>query len=226
MTPRFIFKLTISIIVLNFSTGCVPPVKLQPYNSQSIDLYKNAQNKNGLIVAAYPLVDEKESIKYFGFDLTSNNILAIYVSIENRNSFSRFTVCHDKSYLSFHDNERTLPGSASPKSGNEGRGLISASEPLFFVAPFMPATLLVGAPMAFVGQKQWMDAQSIKFNFHEQELSSKTLPPQGKTQGFLYFQIQNIKNYFFTFTFHFEAIEMKTKELVEYDFPLLINQKR
>jgi hypothetical protein len=232
-TYQAILWFTISIGAVLTLSSCA--VKLEKYTAMPANSYSNIQNKNGLALAVHPLINDKESEKYFGFDLISKNILAIFVAAENKNPLSSFIISADKFFMSCDEDEKIPPASSSPYSGNEAEAkaakLFNAANDIAFgsvvgtlFVPLAPAALLVATPLGISGEKQMLDSRAISFNFSEQEFVTRTLSPSGRAQGFFYFRVFFIRKESLNCVCQISVKDTITKEDLEYDFPLVINK--
>ena len=75
--------------------GCAS-LHLPEYKPQTIDRYPHAQVKDGLAIAANPLIDKEEVVKYFGADLLSLDVLPVLVVAENRSLSSSFVLSKEQ----------------------------------------------------------------------------------------------------------------------------------
>jgi hypothetical protein len=209
-------RLAFMVCLLGFSFGCTA-VKLPSYTGQPVERYPNVQIKNGLAVATHPLTDKRESKNYFGLDLVSADILAIYVSVENRSPSSNFILLPERTSVRFGSDKEYAPfGSPRPKAGPKG----GPDRYAVFATIFT-----VAAPLVFADEKQELDAGAINFHLFEEEFSPTTLAPAGQAWGFVYFQIPGLQKESRPCVFHFEGIETKSRAMVPYDFALEINRK-
>jgi len=73
-----LFILSIVIVVSGCAMKALPRYDVKPASE-----YKLSDTKEGLSIAVYPILDEKESEKYFGTNLLEDSILAVMVTAEN-----------------------------------------------------------------------------------------------------------------------------------------------
>jgi hypothetical protein len=160
-------------------TGC-STLELPKYPVGSAVSYPDSVTKDGLIVAAKPILDKNDSQKYFGADLIASNILAILVVAENHNLSSSFIIDNRNiSLLHYEKKEDSLHIAESDNSSGVAMSAVGG----LLLSPL----LIVGGVLQ--GAKTYSDAGMVRYNFESQALKSHTLSPGDSTSGFVYFQV-------------------------------------
>jgi hypothetical protein len=185
-------------------SGCATK-KLPEHEMPPLTYYPYSQEKDGLAVAVQPVMSPQESKKYFGTDLLSAGILAVFVTAENRNSPSSFLVSREKFSLRFQQTEA---------SGVSRRDQLRSEVPGQVV---MITGAALSLPLLFVGTKLISDANVVKNNFAVKELQAKTLSSGEKIHGFVYFQLPQGQAAAGR-TLHVEIQELTTKQVNSFDF--------
>jgi hypothetical protein len=197
------------MLVIFFATtlaGC-STVKMADFESKPFDKYTYSQIKDGLAIAIHPISNKEESKKYFGTDLLSANILALYVIVVNRESSTEFLLLKDR--VSLRQSEHLL-GSAS---NSDSVGSPEAGEDVIIVSAFFLF------PMIFVGAQMVTDAFEVKHNFIKKELRSATLSPNESTKGFLYFSLPKENIGAGNFYFSIEITNQRTHNINTFVIP-------
>ena len=83
------------LVAVLLSEGCSTK-KLPEHPTQPLSSYPYSEVKDGLTVAIQPLTNPQESERYFGTDLLSSGIFAVFVSAENRGSPSTFILLKER----------------------------------------------------------------------------------------------------------------------------------
>jgi hypothetical protein len=177
--------LLLTLTMLLIASGCA--TQLADYQPRPIDQYRHVQVENGLAVVIEPLTETAEAEKYFGTDLVSKGILAVFVIVQNRGETS-ILVSTEKIALGEGQvgSSPKGPDSADATATGMGVGLIGAA--LF---PPLVVPLVVFLPIA---SSMIANSNEMKHNFQTKELRTKTLSPGGSTSGFLYFKIPSTVN--------------------------------
>jgi len=152
---------------------------LPKYEPPSTGANSSSKSSNGLTVSVRPLVDGNESRKYFGTDLTSKNILAIFISLENKSNKRIYIIPKKSITFKYHDSATKAKNATnSPGDSDAGEALATAG---VIVSP-----LLMGAGLTIAG-----DQTVINHAFKSNEYQNRTLSPGNSAQGFLYFKWPN-----------------------------------
>lgn len=191
-------------ILLN---GCAT-LHLPKYEPQSFDHYLCSQVKDGLAVAIHPLTDRREIRKYFGIDLLSAHILAVFVVAENRSSSLSFILSKDQFSLGAKQIETGFTSGFDQLTSESGSDAVSILGAIFIA----PALILFGAKMD-------SDAAEINYNFAVKELQTKTLSPKEVTHGFVYFRLPDEYNVNDQWTVHLEAFDLRNKDSKSFNIP-------
>ncbi len=192
--------------------GC-STMKLPEHPVQPANYSPYSQIKDGLAVAIEPLTSSQESEKYFGTDLLSAGILAVFVTAENRGAPSSFLVT--KEQFSLREGQAEVhEASRRDQLGSEAAGqTINTVGALGLV--IVP---ILALPLVFVGSKMTSDATVVKQNFAVKELQAKTLSSGEEIHGFVYFQLLPGHTGPGQWTVHLEAQDLNTKEVKSFDF--------
>jgi len=205
-----VLALTLSLAILQ--AGC-STMHLPNYEPQGYGHYKNSQVQDGLAVAIHPLTDKEESEKYFGTDLLSGNVLAVFVMAENQSPGANFLISNRQ--FSLRAEKQDYKGAATYEGSSETAGQATMLVGALLLYPVAVAVL----PMLFAGAKMISDSTEIKRNFAVKELKTRTISPGEGTHGFVYFQLPANGAVPHRLSVHVEVQELKRKGPVVFDLP-------
>lgn len=98
-----IVRPSVLAIIAVFSLMACSTMDLKDYPEATEEIFADAHMINGVSVVVQPLLDEEESLRYFGVDLTDKNILAIHVAIRNADKNNSYLVFSDALQISPKD---------------------------------------------------------------------------------------------------------------------------
>ncbi len=185
-----------------FLIGC-STTELPQYHAQPFDTYEFSESNQGLAIALHPLTNQDESEKYFGQNLLTYNILAIFIVAENKSTTSTFLLSNENFQLG---------------GGNAG----GPSEDPEVTTPHPGAVLSLGAfPILLpLAGAMLSEAAEIEHNFLAKEFQAETLSPGKKTEGFVYFQLpEKQEDWPQQWILHVEALEVKKKDTISLTIP-------
>jgi len=217
--------LIISLLAKFALAGC-SAVTLQQYKAPPVSQQQHAQAKNGLAVAIHAIVDDDEGKRRFGVTLLAHDILAVHVSAENRSTSSSFVVLPERFAAACDGNDQKTPSEAAPHKVADGTDLVAAGNSIAPAIVWFPPLALVAFPLAFVGDKQMLDAHAIQYNFARERFVSRTLSPNATAHGFEYFKLDGLSRNAATCTFIFRAMDTHTKEELEMIFDVVVGRRR
>lgn len=185
-------------------------MEIPVYPSRPAQSYTHHKTKDGLTVAIHKLTDKKEMREYFGVNMDSAKILAVFVKAENNNPDSSFLILKDKVKVG---QTKTVVGReiASESAGNAVATIGAVALVIIPVAAL---------PVLFSGMKMVSNASAIKHNFAVKELQTRTISPGKSVEGFIYFQIPDDLDKSMEWAVNVEAMKLKTKEEVSFYFPI------
>ena len=168
------------VLMAIVTTGCtmsVPEFKVRETSS-----YEQTTEKDGLMIAVYPTVQNSELDETFKIDLVSKGLLPVLLVADNRSQADSFILDTEKITMA----ERGVDQAKSGKrervtSEGPGTGLIAAGA----FAPLVPVLL----PLLITGVKMVSDAQIIEHNVADKAFYSRTLDPGQKAFGYLYMPV-------------------------------------
>lgn len=139
---------------------------LKQYPEAPTALFKNAESKDGISAVAQLLSDE-ESKEYFGVNLPSNGIIAVYLTVRNDSQKDSYVVYADSVKIDKQNGENVINNPANSRM-NTGE--------------------VVSIISLWLGAKLMSDASVIKENFELKRLRTTTIDPGEKLSGFSYFR--------------------------------------
>jgi hypothetical protein len=159
-----------------FMLGCSAE-RLPDYPMRPLSEYGQTKSQDGVTIAVHPMTDSQETKKYFGMDLLHNDILAVFIAVENGNSTASYIVQKNRISL----NEGTT--GKSSKVGDNATANVEGSVIVGAILVFPPAALVTMPFMA----KEVSNSAEIKRNFASKELHQETISPDKIKSGFVYF---------------------------------------
>ena len=139
---------------------------------------------DNLGISAYPMTDMVEEKTYFGLDLNKAHILAVWLSLTNRSTTTRYSIdCDDirVSYDALTLNETERSGSSIDDSRDkdlENAGALGMAGGVVALPVALPLMLLSADALA--------KNDEIKRSLMVKQLYSRTLAPQQSVEGFVY----------------------------------------
>jgi len=143
---------------------------------RSADSYPLHQEKNGLLIAAHAIVDEREMDDAFGVDLFRKGIAPIRVVVEDRSSSTTFVL--DRRNIEAGVYVPGQVGRVTEGLGSSVGGEVSTAAGAFVLTPLL-----------FAGIKMMSDATVVAHNVGDKQFYSRTLDPGQRAQGIVYFQL-------------------------------------
>jgi hypothetical protein len=174
------------ILSLSLVIGGCAPKKLPEYPAQPPNSYPYSQVQDGLAIGIKPLTDPQESETYFGTDLLSRGVLAIFVSAENQGASGTFVLSKDRFTLQTNQKEeQAVSGREQVQS--------PARKVVYKTILGIGAILTGGRPDMFPGlpavlfSKIHEGEESVIRKFIDEELFINPIPHGQGTHGFVYF---------------------------------------
>jgi hypothetical protein len=147
---------------------------LEQYPNAPSNLLGKTPSRNGVSVAAQPLLGEKESKAYFGVDLIKNDILAVHITVRNDNANKSYLVPADSLQIT---QRNAVDNVNTPEDGDQQAG----------EAIGVASVVLISPALLAVAVQQLSDASIIKENFEAQKFRTTTIDPGETVGGFSYF---------------------------------------
>jgi len=163
-------------------TSCASTMLQFPnFDSSVINGPEHMKEIDGLFVGIHPIVDKYEMGTYFKSDLSSKNILAVFISVENRTDTLSYIVSKDDIFLKINDKRvRKQYDTNETQVGDDTNAKIVDVMGAILVAP-----VLLG-----IGPGMISDAGTTRHNFLSKEMVPfTTLFPGRSTGGFKYFKM-------------------------------------
>jgi len=206
---RYMFARLLAVMILleGCATTKLPEPETRPLNS-----YPYSQVKDGLAVAIQPLTNGQESEKYFGTNLLSNGILAVFVAAENHGSPSSFMLSKERFMLRAGQTEAYGVSGRGQIEPGAGTAVAAVGNVGIVVVP------VLALPILIVGSNMLSNEEVIKHNFTVKELQAKTISDGEETHGFVYFQLLQGHAGPGQWTIHVEAVDLKSKDVKSFDF--------
>lgn len=136
---------------------------------------------DGLFVGIHPIVDKDEMKTYFKSDLSSNNILAVFISVENRTDTLSYIVSKDDIFLKINDERFTKQYETNETQVGDDTNAKTVD---------VMGAVLVSPILLGIGPGMISDAGTTRHNFLSKEMVPfTTLFPGWSTGGFKYFKI-------------------------------------
>ncbi|MCK5270152.1 MAG: hypothetical protein KAJ46_05175 [Sedimentisphaerales bacterium] len=201
----------ISILLIN---GCAT-LQFPDYSPQKSDQPQYSQVKDGVFIAIHPLVDKVEMEKYFKVDLLGDNILAVFITVENRTPSSSYIVSKDHLLLE-NLGSGVNTDLENTQIGNDSKGQAVMSLGVISAVVFIP-----------IGAKMVSDAGMIRHNFLVKEIKTTTLFPGQQTNGFAYFKLpqQSKNDNLLMLEINIKEIESGATKTFNFTFDLAVNKK-
>lgn len=170
----------ILILLLILLNGCATSTLQFPdYSPQKSDQPQYSQVKDGVFIAIHPLVDKGEMEKYFKFDFLADNILAVFITVENKTPSSIYIVNKDHIILRGAGDGQDINLETTQIGNDLEKAQTVGMAGVFVLAPvFIP-----------ISARMMSDAGSIRHNFLVKEIKTTTLFPGQQTNGFAYFKL-------------------------------------
>lgn len=197
------------IILLN---GCAT-LSFPEHEAQPFNYYQHSQIKDGLAVAVQPMTNQQEVKRYFGGSLVSENILPVFVIVENRSASSSFILSKDQ--ISFQTEKSATP----ILSGRENIGDDSTEKNIEVVAGVGSVVLIPFIPLHIFAGEMVVEAGAIRANAANKELTSKTISPGRLHKGFVYFQLPKDNITMQRWILHINFLNNKSRKVIGFDLP-------
>lgn len=210
---KIIRSLNIFLIACLALSGCAT-MQIPDYASLPVQSYSNRITKDGLSIAVRPINDKKEMKKYFGINLASAKILAIFIKAENTNQNTSYLLAKDK--IKVGQGATMLDDEIAYDSKGDGIATIG-----FIALGIIPIAAL---PAIFTGLKMASNSSAVQHNFAVKELRTRTISPGKSVEGFIYFQIPDTLDESQELEVHIEAVKLQTKDKVNFVFPINIKK--
>jgi len=179
-------KAIIATVLCLMPLGC-STVLTPPYQPQA-GTVTHVSEIDGLRLTAIPLTKE-EVAQSFGRDLLEEEILPVFLIAENRTAASSFSVTPERASLGDFSVGGDLLPSYSRFARLGGAGAAGLT-PLLLAGPIGLGVLIVTAPVLYTaGSKASSDASQVRYNFVKSRLGARTLVPNERVEGFLYFAL-------------------------------------
>jgi hypothetical protein len=210
-----------SLAVVLLVGGCGAK-KLPAYPAHPPGSYPYSQIKDGLAVSIRPLTNPQESETYFDTDLLSRGILAIFISAENRESPSTFTLLKERFTLQTAQREaHTVSGREQVTSGTLDN--IEEATKVVGLAAGVASALFLGlggVPFYIASGEIHLHEERVKHKFTVEELQTKTMSTGEGTHGFVYFPRPPGYPGQEQWVLHLEAQDLNSQEVKVFDFVL------
>jgi hypothetical protein len=170
------------------------------------------KEKDDLFICIHPIVNRNEMDNYFKTDLASHNILAVYISIENRSETYSYIVSKEDISLYInkkrsdeqYDTSNTLVGDDSTAKTVDVLGAVLVSPVLLFIGPGMIS-----------------HAGTTRHNLLSKEIVPfKTLFPGQSIGGFTYFKTPEEGISSSSFVFEVKVKELDSESITAINFSL------
>ncbi len=231
---NYFIKSTICLFLFVVVTSC-SSTRLTEVTILPIEQYKYYKEVNGLRIAIDPYSDPDRIKKTFGTNLLDDNILPIFLLIENHNTDTSFYINKDAICLTF----LTVTELEKLKAENiEIEQLVSAIYNLTYpnimnlrnylrsqyggnvnLYPLIANTgelilAIWGAGMTIKELSNMQKIEIIEHNIVKQTLMEKTINPGGSNSGFVYVKIKDIneQNYLFSI----QATDFKSNKNINF----------
>ncbi len=188
-------------IIVVFSVVACSTMDLKDYPEAKEGVLTDTRKINGVSIVAQPLLDDEESQRYFGVDLTDKNILAVHVTIRNDDKYNSYLVFDDALHIS---QKKDIDIVNSPEKDSQ----IAADRAIatsFVLTPLLIADIFLqndvlgvaGAvllPLVAFSIQQNSDASIIKEKFEVNKFHTGTLDPGETMAGFTYFDLSEVES--------------------------------
>lgn len=200
-TAKLHYYLIIIATLLFLNTSCttvIPKYKLPSDNLNQTDL------KSDVKFTVRPLVNPDESEKYFGNVLLSEGIIAIFLKIENQSDSSHYKVDKNEIWLS------VLPTKGNEEILSKDRGDAQSNDYTFGASAML-------AQMAINESRK-------EFALRSNEYRTRTIPPRGRAQGFLYFKYSGKQEDLGDLKLHIKAVDPVERKGIYFDFNIMLTK--
>ncbi len=173
---RLFCMFAITAALFGLLVGCSTK-RLPDYPTLSAHQYANKDTQNDLTVAIHPMTEENEIKQYFGINLLADDILPVFVVIENRNREISFILRKQEIQL--------LNEGCRAHDANESSRKIESSE---------SAAEAVAVISPWIGTSMFSKNEEVRRNFAMKELQQTTVSPGDAKSGFVFFQLPKPDN--------------------------------
>lgn len=188
LLPKHRFtKILTSCVLLSFISCST--MHLDKYQEPDFPVYEESSETPGLMMFATPMLDDNASKKCFGVKLLENNILAIYLSVKNRNSDHSYLIRAESIRLTESDSSHAID---RPEKGDKDAARGAAAG--LAVGTILVSPLLLSVFLPVLAQ-QLSDASIVEENFETSKFRTNTLEFGEKANGFVYFAWDGVKEY-------------------------------
>jgi hypothetical protein len=193
------------VTVLLGGHGCTT-VQSPKFESPDVTATTATAAAGGLKVSARPVLDPEESNRYFGTDLAAENILAIFIRIENTDGAASYILPREQiSYSDTNSAARDTAGTLA--DGNLEEAAVMTG------AVFSPLVMWVGLTEA---GNDTVRQHALKSN----EYQTRTLSPGGVAEGFVYFTYPDLKSGYNPGVLKLVGLDPVTRRTVELQVPI------
>jgi len=208
-------KLLLIILSAILFSGCAT-MHIPDYPDTHVNDYNNRQVKDDLHLSAQVLTGKNNITKYFGTDLSEQNILTIHILAENKNSTSSFVIDKDQISLKNKNQKDNLSRSKQVVDGESTGGEVATVVGFtsILVAPVLMPVLV------FPGFKAISNAEVIEHNLKVKELQTRTISPGKAINGFVYFILPSGNSFVKDWQLLVEATNLLNKKAYVFDLEL------
>lgn len=184
ISRRYYFNFTILVSLLSIlciASCAKETLKFPDYHPKKQFKPGYIQEKDGLSVSIIPMLDKEEMETYFKTDLLANNLLAVFVLVENQTASIPYIVTKEDFVLKTKENIKKYDSSKT-HIGDDTK-----AQQLSTLGAFVLAPVIIPIAAGMIS-----DAGTKRHNFLSKEMkASTTLFPGQSTNGFVYFKLPN-----------------------------------
>ena len=165
-------------VALGLASGCAMK-KVENYRAAAPPASAGTREQNGLRFTVSPILDKKETKKYFGLDALRAGILILRLHVENRSPTSTVLLRKQNMTLVADRGSGQEEQSAQQieRRSRTGEALGTAG------------VAVMSIPVLITSIKLISDASVIQHSFMSKEFRDQTLSPGRSADGFLYFKV-------------------------------------
>lgn len=197
--------------------GCASSVERYP--TRSPEVLSATEERSALTVGAAPLVNGKESERYFGIDLEDAEIAAILVVVRNASIDVSYLLLEDRISIANASGAATRADRA-PTSDRIATSTQVAGLALVGAGAAFPPLVLVGLPVFLAGVTMGSSGHDVQESLVTDALRSTTLSPGTQAQGFVYFARKDLPRSCEACVLTIELTRMEDGAVERFDLPI------